>query len=158
MTKVKRNILLCAGVSLLLLAGILCGILLPRAAAKKEMRALLQAAAAQEVQYLVLTDPHYDSGEFLAGKGKEVTLEGELLSGVRAQLLQLCTDLKYKGSDKVLSGLDLRLFAKSADGSVVQLYFQTDRFYYISKDTTYYFAADAESYAALLATLAAALQ
>lgn len=159
MTKRKRNLFLCSGISLLLIVGILCAVLLPRLAAKEEMRTFLQAAAAEDVQYLVLTDPHYKNDELFANNGKEITLSGDRLQAVRTQLLQLADGVKYKGSDKQsLTGLDLRLFAKCADGSVVQLYFQNERFYYISEDVTYYFTADAEIYATFLSTLKGAFQ
>ena len=159
MTRSRRNIILCSGVAMLLIAGILCGIFLPRAAAKKEMRIALERAAAGNVQYLVLTDPHYKSDELFANKGKEITLSGEVLQAAREQLLQLSSSLKYKGSDKEsITGLDLQLFARCADGSYVQIYFQSERFYIISEDTTYYFAAQTDHYAALLATLQGALQ
>ena len=159
MTRSRRSLILCCSLAALLIGGILCGILLPRIAAREDMEKMLFAVAGEDVQYLVLTDPHYNNDELFANNGKEITLSGERLQTVRTQLLQLAETLKYKGSDrKSLTGLDLRLFAKCADGSVVQLYFQGERFYYISEDVTYYFAADADLYAAFLATLKGAMQ
>ena len=160
MAKNKVVLFFGCGAILLALIIVLSAVFLPRLAAKREMKALLEKAISDAPIHVTYTDPRYENEGLLAGEGRETQLDGELLVGVRASLSLLCEDFSFaRSSRKSVSGLDKRLWVKTAEGENVQLYFTETSFYYVEGERTYYFTPDdATSYAALLAALDAALQ
>ena len=75
---------------LLLTVSIVLGaIFLPRMAARSDMKELLEIVAAPDAQYVMLIDPTYVHPGLLAGQGREVRLEGELLEQTREALSAL---------------------------------------------------------------------
>ena len=141
---------------LLLTVLILLGfIFLPRMAARSDMRELLVLAAAPDTQYVMLVDPTYVHPGILAGQGREVRLEGELLEQTRAALSRLSEDFSYKAKEDALSrAFGMHLLVKTAEGEIVKVYFSEGDFYAVLKGSAYHFTAkDAQEYAAFYAML-----
>ncbi len=139
---------------------VLCAVFLPRLAAKNDMKGLLAAALSHDASHVTYTDPNYENEGLLVGDGREVQLTGEVLAAVREALADLSKSFSFEKSKKVLmSGLDRRLWIKTAQGENVQIYFTDTEFYFIEGEITYYFTPkNTEAYAALLATMQAAFQ
>ena len=145
---------------LLLTALIVLGfVFLPRLAAKSDMRELLVLAAAPDAQYVMLIDPTYVHPGLLAGQGREVRLEGELLEQTRAALSRLSEDFSYKAKEDALSrAFGMHLLIKTAEGEILKVYFSESDFYAVLKGNAYHFSADnAQDYAAIYAMMNNAL-
>ena len=149
------------GIGLILMAVliILCCILIPRVQAKQKLGDVVEALCDVQAQYVIYTDPHYQNEGLLAQNGREVRLEGEVLTAVRAQLCDLEVNCRYRGKAKENAvSIDKRLLVKGALGESVQLFLGKEQLYFSLGDSTYLFAPlDSAGYEALLALLDGAL-
>lgn len=146
------------GAILLSVLTVLGVILLPRMAAKSDMKELLLLAAAPDAEYVRLVDPAFEHEGLLAGAGREVALTGALLADTRAALGGIAEDFSYEGKEDAYAGaLGLHLLIKSAEGEIVKIYFSQNEFYAVLKGSAYHFSADdAQGYADFYAKLQAA--
>ena len=141
---------------LLLTVSIVLGaIFLPRMAARSDMKELLEIVAAPDAQYVMLIDPTYVHPGLLAGQGREVRLEGELLEQTREALSALSKGFSYEDKEDALSrAFGMHLLVKTAEGEILKIYFGESDFYAVLKGSAYHFSAkDAQGYAALYAML-----
>ena len=110
---------------------VLCVILIPRASRKRDMKELLLQASAADAQRVVLVDPSPAGDSPYDGSSSEVLLTGEALAAVQQGLADLLEDgFRYEGEAEASLHWDIFLRVKTADGSVVQLYFTEGGFYY----------------------------
>ena len=145
------------GILLLSVLTVLGVVFLPRLAAKSDMEDLLRLAAAPDAQYVMLIDPTFEHEGILAGEGREVRLEGALLSDTHAAMAEIADDFSYEKKVSALGGsLGMHLLIKTAEGKIVKIYLSESSFYAVLKGNAYYFSAD--GYAALYTALTAALE
>ena len=157
--KSKVTLIGCAIIAVTLIL-ILCAVFLPRLSAKRDMKALLAATLSPDSSHMTYTDPNYENEGFLAGEGREAQLTGETLAAVHEALAVLSEDFSFEKREKeLMSGLDRRLWVKTAQGENVQIYFTDTVFYFIDGEITYYFTPKStENYVALLDAMQGALQ
>ena len=119
-------------------------VFLPRLAAKSDMEELLSLVAAPDAQYVMLVDPTFKHEGFMAGEGREVILEDELLESTRAAFAEFAEDFSYEKKVSAAGGsLALHLLVKTAGGEIVKIYLAEDTFYAVLKGSAYHFSADA---------------
>ena len=148
------------GVAVVVLAVliVLGVVFLPRLSATSDMEELLLSAAAEDAQYVMLVDPTFVHEGVLAGRGREVRLEGEVLAQVRRTLSALASDISYERKESAEgSAFCMHLLVKSAEGEVVKVYFTENDLYAVLKGSTYRFSVgDVQAYAEFYATLCSA--
>ena len=148
------------GIAILVLAVliVLGVILLPRMAAKSDMKELLALASSPDAQYVMLVDPAYVHPGILAGQGRDIRLEGELLEQTRSALSSIADDFSYAKKESVGSGaFATHLVVRGAQGEIVKIYLAENEFYAELKGSVYYFSPkDMQAYTALCDALLAA--
>ena len=149
----------CALIALAVLAVLGC-VLVPIWSARGDVKDILRAACSDDPQYVLVSDPLFETGDPTGNDGKEVKLDADAQSQLRSLLETLAAGYSYREQQRMpLGAWDLSLSVKTAAGDMARLYFTDAYFYYTDGERSVRFAADdSEAYAALLTLLQEALQ
>ena len=157
--KNKKVVLIGTAILLAAVAIILAAVLLPATMSKRDMNKILRSVP--QATRISVGDPHFDTGDVLGNRGKEILPEGDALASVQAKLSALAdSGYRYGGDEKnTVGGLGLNVKIRSAEGEIFYLWLTESRFYYTENGRSVYFEPkDEAAYADLYKELNALLQ
>ena len=143
--KNKKIYLIGGGIVVLAALIILLSVLVPMLSHRSEMRKILEGV--QSPARMTVGDPLYETGDILGNKGKEVLVTGERSNEILSLLRKMAEDgYRTDGTEKMPAGsLELNLKVKTADGKILNLWFNEDNFYYMNGTVAVLFEAKNES-------------
>lgn len=157
--KNKKVVLIGTAILFAAVAIVLAAVLLPATMSKRDMNKILRSVP--QATRVSVGAPHFDTGDVLGNKGKEILLEGDALASVQAEILALTeSGYRYGGEEKGLAGgKDVNVKIRTAEGDVFYVWFSESRFYYTENGRCIFFdPEDREAYRALYEKLNALLQ
>lgn len=149
------------GALILLLAVlvVLGAVFLPEIKQKNRMKKTLNAFLAADAEYVLVSDPRYDTGDLLGNDGKEVRLDGEKTLAVREAVQSvLDAGLSFSEVREAPAGsFDTRVFVRDREGGTVQFFVTETRIGFTDGGAYFLFDAKGEAVSALYGLLSAIL-